>query len=305
VKLFVASNRTGSWVVEDSTWDARPPSETSSPAWLDVSRDDDERPIIAWGDFGYYFTYRDVGCAAFPNETGWDLADEIPGSEQIYTTPRVVRDLNGDGWFSWNRLRQAGLWYTHTYVKATVGLPKVSGRATGRTVSWTISEPAPKSWWAVLRAEGNGPFEPIARVQAGNGMQMTYTDATSSATSRLRYAIRRESVDRRYEWTGGETLWWAEGRAITVRFPGGNPVSNGIVQMAISGAVQGGMDVRIYDLAGREVWRTWRTAGGTGEDSLTLRLADAPAPLRPGLYLLRVTDDSGVSAPAAKIVVLR
>jgi len=156
----------------------------------------------------------------------------------------------------------------------------------------------------VLRAEGIGPFVPIARVQAGSGTGMLYVDATGAPSSRLRYAIRRESVDKRYEWTGTERIWWAEGRAITVRISAANPVTNGVLRFAISGAVQGALDVRLYDLAGREVWRVKPTATGTGEDSLTLPLADAPAPLPPGLYLLRITDDAGVSAPTAKLVIL-
>ena len=303
--LRVASNHSGTWVWTDSVTAAHPPGETFFSGWLNASQDGEERPILAWGDFGYGYTSRSVGCAAFPNDSGWDAGDEIPGSANQFTTPKVARDLNGDGWFAWDRLRLPGVFYTHTYVRATVGLPKVSGRTTGRTVSWTISEPAPKSWWAVLRAQGNGSLVPIARVQAGNTTQMTYVDATPATSSRLRYAIRRESVDQRYEWTGGSTLWWAEGRALTVRFPGGNPVMGGMVELAIAGAVQGGMDVRMYDLAGREVWQTQRTAGGTGEDTLTLRLSDAPTLLRPGLYLVRVTDDSGVSSAAAKVVVLR
>jgi hypothetical protein len=292
-------------MVEDSTWNVRPVGETAAPAWLDASRDDEERPILAWGDFGYYFTYRDVGCAAFPTDSGWDLAVEIPGSEQIYTTPRVVRDLNGDGWFSWNRLRQQGLWYTHTYVKATVGLPTVSGSESSRTLSWLISEPAPKSWWAVLRAEGAGPLAPIARVQAGAGTSMSYTDATPAGSNRLRYAIRRESVDKRYEWTGGARIWFPEPRRIKVWLPAGNPVRDGMLRLAVSGAAQGTLDVRIYDLMGREVWRVRPTAGGTGEDTLALRLSDAPRALRPGLYLLRVEDVAGHTAETAKFVVLR
>ena len=303
--LQIASNHTGTWVWKDSVKAVHPPGETFLSGWLDASRDTEERPILAWGDFGYGYTGRSIGCAAFPNDSGWDAGEEIPGSGNQFTSPKVARDVNGDGWFAWDLLRQPGVFYTHTYVKATVGIPAVRGRPTGRTVNWTISEPAPKSWWAVLRAEGNGPLVPLARVQAGSGTSMTYVDATGAPSSRLRYAIRRESVDKRYEWTGGAATWWAEGRALTVRFSAGNPVTNGVVRYSIAGAVQGGLDVRIYDLAGREVWRMNPTASGTGEDSLMLRTADAPTPLRPGLYLMRVTDDSGVSAPAAKLVILR
>jgi len=71
---------------------------------------------------------------------------------------------------AWNRLRTVGIWFTHAYTAATTSTPRIEPAAGDRVVRWTLSEPAPETWWAVLRAPEQGAFEEVARVRAGPGV---------------------------------------------------------------------------------------------------------------------------------------
>jgi hypothetical protein len=65
-------------------------------------------------------------------------------------------------------------------------------------VRWNLTETAPETWWAVLRQTADGTYEPIARVRAGNSIEMSWLDQTAPAGAR--YRIRRECLDKNYEW---------------------------------------------------------------------------------------------------------
>src|SRR5262249_43557094 len=113
--------------------------------------------------------------------------------------PTVVRDRNGDVWAAFWRLTMSGIFITHTYTRATTTRPVVSAQGSHQLVQWTLSEPAPETWWAVLRSVDGGPYELASRVRAGAGVQMSWDDSLPPSGT-LSYRIRRECVDTRFEW---------------------------------------------------------------------------------------------------------
>lgn len=299
----MASNQSGEWVVLDVLLGQHQPFETFATAWLDVSQDDRERPIVVWSDFGYGLTFRDVACAAFPTPTRWTPGYEIPDSGNQFLSPTVARDLNGDGWFAWKLLGQRIVKWTHTYVKATASKPWFSG-PNSPVINWALSEPAYESRWTVLRAIGSGDFEPIASAIATEDTLMSYADTSAPAQQRIRYRIRRESVNRRYEWLSPETTWFPKKPRLQVASLGANPVRDRI-EFTIDDASEGELDVRLYDIQGREVLREKARTSGRGGDVVRLDLSRAVARITSGLYFVRVTDAAGETSPPLKTIVLR
>jgi hypothetical protein len=301
--VHVSSYQDGGWSRGDSLKSRHPDGQTFVSSWCDASRDPGERPVLAWGDLGYAYTYRDVGCVAFPTEAGWSEGEEVPGSDGLFTSPTVTRDRNGDAWLAWDLLRQDGVLFTHTYVSATAGAPRVTGAGRHRALVWTLSEPAPESWWAVLRARGEEPFEEVARVQAGPDVGMSWADDSPPAGV-LRYKVRRESVDQRYEWVSGEASWPPKSRKPRPGLLIASPVVSG-AEVVVNGAVSGPLEVRVYDLQGRLVREQSEVAAGLGSDRFRLDLGGGSRVLASGVYFLRVRDVEGNETPAAKFVVLK
>jgi hypothetical protein len=310
-RVHISSYREGLWSRGDSLTCAHPDGGTYWSAWCDASRDTAERPVLAWGDLGVGTTYRDVGCVAFPTDSGWAQGEEIPGSENLFTTPYITRDRNGDVWAAWRILRETYNRWTHTYVTAITDTPRLVADAQGRPgLSWSLSAPAPESWWAVLRAPGEGEFESVARLQADAKTAMNWTDA-SPPSGPLRYRIRRESVDARYRWESGEANWPLD----VPPGPGGSdplrlvrlsahPFASG-ARFEILNAREGPLIMRVYDLRGRLVLHLQALAGGSGRDTIEVDLGSASPRLGAGLYLLRVVDAADRLSPSAKLVLLR
>jgi hypothetical protein len=117
----------------------------------------------------------------------------------------IVRDVNGDAWVAWSSFSD-GMFFAHTYTIATTSTPTVTTSGSDRTLHWTLSELAPETWWAVLAARDGGPCEEVARVRAADVLEMSWTD-TSAPANEIRYKIRRESVDTRYQWLSDEVVW--------------------------------------------------------------------------------------------------
>ncbi|MGH7730920.1 MAG: T9SS type A sorting domain-containing protein, partial [Candidatus Eiseniibacteriota bacterium] len=285
------------------------PGETYWSAWSDISRGPHERPLLAWGDLGVGRTFRDIGCVAFPTDSGWTPGEEIPGSEGLFTTPMVTQDRNGDAWLVWDLLRQDLTRFTHTYVSATASPPTIIGAGRRRVVHWTLSEPAPESWWAVLRARGRGGFEEVARVRAGWERDLSWAD-DSPPGGHLRYKIRRESVDTAYLWESEEAHWPPahEDQRLRLAVPG--PIRRQVggasaVALELAGAAAGPLDVALYDLQGRLVLRQRPEWGGTDQDAIRIDLGLAERPLTPGIYFIRVQDTAGRSSAPLKIVILK
>jgi hypothetical protein len=72
----------------------------------------------------------------------------------------------------------------------------------------------------------------------------------------------------------------------------------------VAGADAGPLDVRLYDLQGRQQRRETMAAGGTGKDNLTMDLSSGTR-LSAGVYFLKVIDVKGRTSPTLRVVVLR
>ncbi len=269
----------------------------------EMSRDGDEYdyPVVVWDsqDWGG----NDNICICVPSDSGFghavELAEGLNGG-----LPNVVRDRNGDIWVAWMMTNYVGgVRWLHSYTTATTDTPRVAAAGRLRQVRWALSTSAPRSWWAVERADGDGGFVQVARVRAGPDSLMGWTDTTAPA-GMVRYRIRRESVDRRYEWWSAATRWPAQGLGPWVLRVSANPASTQVA-FEVMDAIAGALEVRLYDLQGRVVWRERRMSAGAGRDAFTIALPPAGGRIRAGIYFLRARDASGRESATAKVAVVQ
>jgi hypothetical protein len=280
-----------------------------------MSQDAGEYPAVAWaaqvsGDVA-------TMCALIPSDTGFTEAVDL-GYTREGLDPTVARDRNGDVWVAWWSY-SGGTYWTHSYTIATSSPPRLSATGGTRTVAWTLSEPAPETWWAVLRAVNGGAFESVGRVRAGPSLEMSWTDSPPPAAL-LSYKIRRECLDTRYVWESQAITVGAGARApiylgppVNVPGdPGGGTGETGVpedrrwnrLQLSMSGAEAGLLAVRVYDLQGRAVLERSGMARG-GVEPFELDLAEARRTLATGIYFLRVSDASGRMSNAVRFVILK
>jgi hypothetical protein len=126
------------------------------------------------------------------------VSDELQNDDDGIL-PTVARDPNGDVWVAFWRYSMNGVFWTHTYTRATSSTPVVYSQGTTQLVTWTLSEPAPETWWVVLREIADGGYEAVARVRAGSSTDMSWR-GTSPPSGTLHYRIRRECLDTRFQW---------------------------------------------------------------------------------------------------------
>jgi hypothetical protein len=307
--VHMSSYHDGEWFRGDSLNAVHALGQTFWSAWCDVSYDSAERPVLVWGDLGVGSTFRDVGCIAFPTDTGWTQGEEIPGSDGLFLTPTVAVDRNGDAWVSIDPRFSNGVLFTHTYAKATTSIPKILGSGPTRTVSWTLSEQAPGTWWAVLRAKPGQPFEEVARVQATKDLQVGWTDPGAPPGVVL-YKVRRECVDVRYRWESAVGSWPPPrfGPYLPVRDPltiAVGPRGLDLTTLVFSGAPEGQLKLELFDLQGRLVHRESLRATGSGRDTFELRPRAFAQALPPGIYFARAIDSLHRASNATKILILR
>jgi hypothetical protein len=179
---------------------------------------------------------------------------------------------------------------------------RVNGTGRSRGVSWDLSESAPGTWWAVLRSDGSGPFERVARVRSTPALTMSWVD-TTPPRGQVHYRIRRESVDKRYEWLSDAIRWPSNGRKPLVVRASGHP-SDTQLEVDVLNAEAGTLRADLYDLQGRLVLRQERDAVG-GFDRVRITLSGPAGAFAPGVYLLRVRDAAGEDARALKVAIVR
>jgi hypothetical protein len=298
--VALMSYREGAWSPPESLQcayrDGLPNHRSGTP---DLSRDDGEYPVIVWDaqDIRALATI----CVCVPTESGYGVAEELQGVAINGGLPTVARDRNGDVWVAWS-VFAGDVWWIHSYGRATA-IPRIEGHGINRRVAWTLSQSAPETWWAVLRARGSGDFEEVARVRAGPGLEMSWND-TSPPARQLRYKIRRESVDASYLWESAEVRLPKGGRGMIVEFLGRLPIERrGVLQVA--NAAPGPMELRFFDVQGRMVHLQHGTSDGAGHDTFDFDLATSQSPPPNGVYFATVRDASGQVSPAVRLVVLR
>jgi hypothetical protein len=258
-------------------------------------------PALAWS--GYSPNQVDSApfvWASIPADSGLGLGERLEqtrGGEN----PTIVRDEYGDVWLAWWWYLEAGCFWMHTYTSAVPSDPSVSETLGHPTISCTLSEPAPETWWGILRGVGAGPMEQIAAVRAGQAPSITWTDTTALPSGPLRYAVERLCRDKRNVVRTAEAEWLPPTARLGLQLRSANPAV-GRVDLELTGARSGLVRVRLLDLQGRQVAEMSSRASGSGRDALTLVL---PPQIRSGLYLIRVLGADGADSAPRKIVVLR
>jgi hypothetical protein len=298
----IASYRDGAWSPPESILCAyRRPERHYSQSLVDMSQDDGEYPAVAWMAVSSRNGLTSV-CVCVPSDSGFPVAENLVRSEGGFS-PVVARDRHRDVWVVWEA--PSGMGWVHTYTKATVSAPAMVGAGRDRAVTWTLSEPAPGTWWAVLRARNEEPFEEMARVSAGPGLEMSWTDDSPPAGV-LRYRVRRESVDALYRWESEEVRWPPKSqRPLILKRPATPVAAHAPMEFVVQGAEPGTLEVRLYDLQGRLVAADRAVALGGEWDTVRLDLGTAAPALATGVYFLQVRDGAGRVSDAAKVVILR
>lgn len=297
--LPIRTYRDGQWSAPQAIPCADLPNGfwTSAP---DLSRDGGEYPAVVWYATDATGTGRETICACMPTDAGFTVADNIPYAGR----PTVARDRNGDMWVAWWDLFD-GMHWLHTYNRATVEDVRAEEQGGSRRIAWTLSEPAPETWWAVLRARGQEEFQTIARVRAGPALEMSWTDSAPPAGV-LRYRIRRESVDTRYRWDSRIVRTPELIRTFTAQ--GASPVAaGGELLLQVSNAAAGPLELRLFDVRGRVVLEQQGVASGMGEETVRFGLSRAGhgEPLASGVFFAIVRDASGATSQAVKLVILK
>jgi len=209
------------------------------------------------------------------------------------------------------------MYWTHTYTSARALAPRVVGAGHNRVVSWTISEPAPESWWTVQRAGNHAPrrpwpprawdaevqFEDVARLRAGEESEMAWTDDSPPAGV-LRYRIRRDCVDKRYEWLSDEATWPPQNlKPRAMRLTARDVALS--TELELSGAAPGTFEVRVYDIQGRLVLRQTEVAETDVPRAFHVDLGTRVNRFPAGIYFIRVQDALGRESNAVRTVLLK
>ncbi len=298
--IFLRSHRDGAWSPPETLRcayrDGLPNHFSDTP---DLSRDDGEYPVIVWD--AQNIRANNTICVCMPSDSGYGVAEELAGVEGDLGGPTAARDRNGDVWVAW-AVRGDDVRWIHSYTRATA-TPRIEGHGRHRRVAWTLSEPAPETWWAVLRARGAGDFEEVARVRAGPGLEMSWSDTSPPAGS-LRYKIRRESVDTRYLWESAPVWVPEKSRGLIVRLLGRLPIAQRAA-LELENAESGPFELRLYDVQGRMIHQHHGSASGTGQDTIAFDLSDAGTQVPNGMYFASVRDASGQLSQTVRLVVLR
>jgi hypothetical protein len=311
--IVMSRLKDGEWAPPESLTSAyRMPGPWSSVS-VQLSRDPFRYPVVSWFAWTGYDGAPFSLSLSVPTDAG-----EYPVAENLEDTywiaqGTVIRDINEDVWVAWWNEWKEGMFWTHSAVRATAvnlrvernrhapGRHEAWGRR--RVVRWELSEAAPGSYWTVERAEWDGSFATVARLRAGPEPAMSWEDPEPRGMP-VRYRVRRESVDRRYEWLSGEVSWPPKTgggfRALPPRVLGKGPL-----ELTVEGAAAGPLRLRLYDVQGRLVGQREAIASGQARDVVRLDAQALPRPLPSGSYFLAMTDATGAESETARIVVLR
>ena len=258
-------------------------------------------PAIAWSGYSpNHVDAADFLWVSIPSDSGVGVGERLE-STRGGVNPTIVRDEYGDVWLAWWRYLEAGCFWMHTYTSAVPSSPSVFETLGRPTISCALSEPAPESWWGILRGVGAGPMEQVATVRAGQASSIVWTDTTALPSGPLRFAVERLCRDKRYVLRTAEAEWLPPTSHLGLQLRSANPAA-ARVELELTGARSGLVRVRLLDLQGRQVAEVSSQANGSGRDVLTLVL---PPQLRSGLYLIRVLGADGADSAPKKLVVLR
>lgn len=266
-----------------------------------MSRDTLAYPVVAW--YAEDQRLQSRICVSIPSDDGtYPPGEELATGVALFD---VARDVNEDVWVCWGTADTRGMFWTHSVVRATAQDLAVQKEKSRLCLRWSLSEPAPGSWWTVLRSVDGGPFEPVARLRAGATEAMSWLDEGLGARDRkdVGYRLRRDCVDKRYEWLSDPVAWLDRGHRPHLRLASRVPCAP-TVEFAIE-SVPGPLDLELFDIQGRRLLRRTEVIPANGRLSSSLDLRGTQiGGIGNGIYFLRIRD-AGAEETIAKVVVLR
>ena len=263
----------------------------------DLSKDASPTPVVVWD--ASYSTSSQI-LVAFPAANGYSIGEFVPGSYEG-VLPSVVRDQYGDVWITWWQEYQA-TWWTHTYTRATASTVQIKNHGPTRTLAWTLTEPAPGSWWTVLRSRNGDAETSVARVQAGDGTLVTWTD-NSLAADNLKYRVRRDCLDTRYIWTSSAVAWPVPlGGLQKATVEVMQNTSTAGLPLELRGMTVGTAMLELFDLQGR---RVLEQAIDVASESQPVSLPVSQLRVSAGIYFAQVRDAEGERSTPSRILVLK
>jgi hypothetical protein len=285
----------------DSITTLRGPWPTERGPWNSVagsfSPDGGRYPVVVWTAYNPVTYGLSV---AIPSGGGQYTTEYIPEADGV-AEARIVRDVNDDVWLAWWNIELEGMFCMHTVVRATATNMRVRARGQRVDLSWSLTEPAPGSVWSILRSSDGETYEAVGRLRAGATTEMRWSTPTTNWRSRrgaLLYRVRREAVDKRYEWVS-EPVSAAHGRSDLTLLIGPRKPHFAELALSVGGAI-GPLDLTVFDVQGRRILRrTWD--GPSGSTSMRLSLDEG---LAAGIYFVRLSDADGATA-TARFVFLR
>lgn len=269
----------------------------------DLSQDSYDRPVVAWSAYGS--NGRSVICVSCPTESGYPIAEELPVSHDGFLAS-PARDENGDVWLSWWKYYDGAFW-THSYTAVVVENALISPSPQGPRISWTLSGPAPESWWSILRSGADSTYAVVGRVRAGPTRTVEWTDASATPGFYL-YRIRRDCKNSRYETLTDPIPGTVDAQVsepFGIRLEGGHPARQA-ARVRVVGAAPGPVIVEVFDVRGRRVASVEGNAGSEGVVSVNLAADKGGFGGRPsaGLYFARARDARGQISSTLKLVYL-
>jgi hypothetical protein len=266
----------------------------------DLSRDGLEWPILSWTTADARSGVETI-CVAATEPGSSFAASRIVGSEGGLISS-VARDKYGDVWVAWWRYYD-GIFWTHTYTHSSPSAPVVVRTDALAQISWSLSEPSPGSHWSVMRSTDEGPFYPIGGIVAGQEATLRWDDRMNSPESVLRYRIRRDCLDARYEMLGPVSATSTINKpSLALTLESGNPVSQSL-RMALLGASAGPAHIQLIDSLGR-LQAINANSDVSGPYARTIVTVQPESRLRAGVYFVRAIDSSGARTEPVKVVFL-
>lgn len=321
--LQMASFAGGAWAAPETLRCTKLVPGTYASKESRPSRDNWERPVVAWVEHDTRRGYLGTVCLSVPTATGYS-SENLPGtSGAIYA--EALRDSLGDVWLIWTTWGDGVLWQ-HSHVSAVARQVAIEGRGNRQALVWSLDEPAPGSWWTILRSRGEGAFEAVGRVQAGDGLDLSWPlnegpssmgrggvrlgvqDVGRLSFAPRRYKVQRECLDANYRWESEEVAWPPQlavhppqvprPRLKPVQSPWGPHAA-----LEVEDAAAGRLEVALFDLQGRRVLTRFLESPRDGHAEFSLEPSEHP--LAAGVYFARVRDAEGRWSDAVRTVVLR
>jgi hypothetical protein len=132
---------------------------------------------------------------------------------------------------------------------------------------------------------------------------MSWRDLAPQGTQ-VRYKIRRECLDTRYQWESEAAAWPTLSRVPVLLGPPTPIIFEERLTLGVTEVEPGPLVLRLYDVQGRVVLEQ-REQADTGTLTLALDLKGSLRALTSGIYFAQVRDAASRLSNAVRLVILR